>query len=45
MLVAAIQEIDPLLAKRSYRLVERLPERVLQEDPELLLYYDNAGPG
>ncbi|MFP4395879.1 MAG: DNA methylase, partial [Anaerolineales bacterium] len=22
---------------------ERLPERVLQEDPELLMYYDNAG--
>jgi hypothetical protein len=21
---------------------ERLPERVLQEDPDLLMYYDNA---
>ena len=24
------------------RVAERLPERVLQEDPELLMYYDNA---
>jgi predicted RNA-binding Zn-ribbon protein involved in translation (DUF1610 family) len=24
------------------RVVERLPERVLQEDPDLLMYYDNA---
>ncbi|MFQ5859138.1 MAG: DNA methylase, partial [Anaerolineae bacterium] len=25
------------------KVAERLPERVLQEDPELLMYYDNAG--
>ncbi len=25
------------------RMAERLPESVLQEDPDLLMYYDNAG--
>jgi hypothetical protein len=24
------------------KVAERLPERVLQEDPDLLMYYDNA---
>jgi len=24
------------------QVAERLPERVLQEDPDLLMYYDNA---
>ena len=24
------------------KLAERLPEEVLQEDPDLLMYYDNA---
>ena len=30
--------------KRIVQIAERLPEAVLQEDPELLMYYDNASP-